>query len=180
MTSPDNTKITLFSGDWLDVIKEENREYMVRKICTGIAIIIALNKKNELVLTEQYRVPAGSRVLELPAGMVGDTPEFRDEAPIDTAKRELLEETGYEANSMIQVAEGPISSGISSEVMTFFYTDDIAKKGVGGGDETENITVHTVSLEDVETYLLQQHSQHGVLIDPKVFIGLHFARKLSV
>ncbi len=50
---PNPSKQILFSGDWLDVIREKDREYMVRKICTGIAILIAINERGELVLTDQ-------------------------------------------------------------------------------------------------------------------------------
>lgn len=170
-----NPKHTLFSGDWLDVIREEDREYMVRRICTGVAILIAINDQGELVLTEQYRVPAHSRVLELPAGMAGDELGKEHESTKQAAKRELWEETGYESESLLQVAQGPISSGISSEVMTFFYTDKIRKTGKGGGNESEDITVHEVPLTEIERYIAKQAAQ-GVLIDPKLYIGIHFAR----
>lgn len=170
------SKETLFSGNWLDVVHEQGREYMVRKICTGIAIIIAINDDGKLILTEQYRVPVHGRVLELPAGMAGDEVGKEDERVIDAAKRELLEETGYEAATIRQVAEGPIFSGISSEVMTFFYTDDIKKIGEGGGNESEDITVHEVPLEEVEVYISQKEAD-GMLIDPKLYMGLYFASK---
>lgn len=75
----------------------------------------------------------------------------------------------------MQVAEGPISSGISSEVMTFFYTDNISKTGDGGGNESEDITVHEVPLSDMDAYINKQEA-NGMQIDPKLYIGLHFAR----
>lgn len=175
---PNQSKDNLFSGNWLDVIKEQNHEYMVRKICTGIAIIIAVNDKGQIILTEQYRVAAHSRVLELPAGMAGDEQSKEQETVIEAAKRELLEETGYEAATLKQVAEGPISSGISSEVMTFFYTDNIIKRGKGGGVGSEDITVHAAPLDKAEKYLHKAANENNLLIDPKLYIGLYFAHKL--
>ena len=173
---PNIDKKIVFTGDWLDVIQEQDREYMVRKICTGIAIIIAINDRGELVLTEQYRVSAHGHVLELPAGMAGDEPGKEQETLMEAAKRELLEETGYEAATLEKVTEGPISSGISSEIMTFFYTDTIKRTSTGGGYESENITIHMVPLTKVESYIMQQ-AGNGMLIDPKLYIGLYFARK---
>lgn len=173
---PSAEQKTLFSGDWLDVVQEQDREYMVRKICTGIAIIIAINDRGELILTEQYRVPVYGNVLELPAGMAGDEPGNEQETLMEAATREFLEETGFEAAALQQVAEGPISSGISSEIMTFFYTDNVAKTGASGGNESENITVHEVPLTEMESYISQE-AANGMLIDPKLYIGLFFARK---
>jgi len=166
-------KEVLFSGDWVNVIKEQDREYMTRNNCTAIAIIIAVTDDNELLLTEQFRVPVGGGVLELPAGMVGDEPNMENESAVDAAKRELLEETGYEALEIKQVAKGPISSGISSEVMTFFYANKVRYVNEGGGTENENITVHKAPIAKIESYI-EEHSH--LQLDPKIYIGLHFAR----
>jgi len=171
-----STPETLFSGDWLDVCRAEGREYMVRKICTGVAIITAVTDQHELILTEQYRVPVQSRVLELPAGMAGDEKGKEQESIEEAAKRELLEETGYEALELIKEAEGPISPGISSETMTFFFTQKVVKRHAGGGNESEDITVHTVPIHRIHEFM-DEARQRGIMIDPKICMGLACASR---
>ena len=46
---------------------------------------------------EQFRKPVTARVIEIPAGLVGDEKEYREETLADSARRELLEETGFQA-----------------------------------------------------------------------------------
>lgn len=167
---------TLYEGDWLELRYAQGREYMVRKRATGIAIITAVTDAGELVLTEQYRVAVGAPVLELPAGMVGDEPGRGSETILEAARRELLEETGFEATVIQPIVTGPISSGFSDETMSFFYTDAIVRKHAGGGDETENITVYTAALQGID-YYLEAARQKGMLIDPKIYIGLYHVRQ---
>jgi ADP-ribose pyrophosphatase len=174
-----NKSSRIYEGEMLDVYRKGNREYMVRKSCTGVVVIIAVNDEGELILTEQYRTSVDKRVLELPAGLVADTSERKNETLEEAAKRELLEETGYEALAIRQIAEGPISSGISNEVITFFYAEHLIKKHEGGGDSSENITVNKTSLQDAERFIAQKMAENKLLIDPKLYIGLYFARKYA-
>ena len=67
--------------------------------------IIAITKNNEVVLVSQYRHGVEQVLLEIPAGVMD--PE--DESLLQTAKRELLEETGYTSENFIQV--GKVSIG---------------------------------------------------------------------
>ncbi len=165
-----------FSGEWIDLIVEGRWEYVVRKRCTGIVIIIAITDQQEVILTEQYRVPLGTSVLELPAGLVGDEAAFRNESLADAARRELLEETGYRAGEMTALSAGPISAGLCSEIVTFFLARQLQKEHAGGGDETEDITVHTVPLAGLEDFL-QAARKRGLLTDPKIYAGLYLAQQ---
>ncbi len=63
--------------------------------------VVCLTPDNRLVLVEQYRHGAGVTVLELPGGMM----DPGDEDPLVTARRELLEETGYTAAAMQPVCK---------------------------------------------------------------------------
>lgn len=165
-----------YCGDWLDVRCEQGHEYITRKRCSGIVIIIAVTDADELLLTEQYRIPVGKRVLELPAGLVGDEDGKAHETEEEAAKKELLEETGYEAGNLRKVTAGPITSGISSENLSFYYAGKIRKVNGGGGNDHEDITVHRVPLLELESYM-RKCAAGGMLIDPKIFIGAYFAAK---
>jgi ADP-ribose pyrophosphatase len=113
-------------------------------------------------------------VIELPAGLVGDTSSLRGE-PLETAaRRELIEETGYETERMVELAAGPIAVGVSSEVVTFFHAQGIRRVGAGGGDDTEDITVHLAPLADLRGWLAEKQ-RAGFLVDPKIFAGLYLA-----
>jgi len=136
-------------------------------------LIAAVTPEQNVILVEQYRIPVGARTLELPAGIIGDEPGESDESHAAAARRELLEETGYEAEEMEEVVSGPSSSGLTSERVTLFLARNLKRVGEGGGIENENITVHEVPLSNVHTWLVAK-AKTGVLIDPKVYAGLYF------
>jgi ADP-ribose pyrophosphatase len=112
----------------------------------------------------------------LPAGLAGAGARPAGEPLEAAARRELVEETGWDATALERVAAGPPSAGVTSEVVTFFRARSLAKVGAGGGVEGEAITVHEVPLEGVEAFLAAREAA-GVLVDPKVWAGLLFARR---
>ena len=75
-------------------------------------MIAAVTDDERLSLVEQYRIPMQCRVLDLPAGLVGDDPGTAGEAMIDAARRELFEETGYEGTDWHFAVSGPASPGL--------------------------------------------------------------------
>ena len=163
---------TLGQGKYLRLISDHGWEYVVRPHSTGVAVIVAVTAERRLILVEQPRVAVHSQVIELPAGLVGDTAAARGEPLATAATRELLEETGYEAERMVELAAGPIAVGIGSEIVTFFHAQGLRRTGPGGGDETEQIVVHEVALPELAGWLAAKR-QGGVLVDPKLFAGLY-------
>ncbi len=105
---------------------------------------------------------------------MGDTVAWRDEAMIDAATRELIEETGWKAATMIPLAESPTAVGLSSERLTFFLARDLTKVGPGGGDQTEDIIVHEVERPALAAFLAGKQKE-GLLVDYKIYAGLHLA-----
>jgi ADP-ribose pyrophosphatase len=87
----------------------------------------------------------------------------------------LLEETGYEADTMEQVAEGTPSAGITDEVISIFLAGGLKKVGKGEGDGSEQITLHEVPVPEVEAWLKEKR-RAGILVDLKVYSALYFAR----
>lgn len=162
----------LYEGKYLRLLCHENWEYAERKDCSGIVFILAVTPDRKIVLCEQYRVPLGQTIMEIPAGLVEDKTEFANETFEEAARRELFEETGYEAGKMMLLFKGPTAPGSSSAVVHFYFTNEIRKVGPGGGDETENITVHEVPLKTADKWL-QEMEGLGKMIDPKVFAALY-------
>jgi ADP-ribose pyrophosphatase len=162
-----------WEGKYIRVVKCGRWEYVERVHTSGAVVIVAVTSERNLILTEQYRVPVANRVIELPAGLAGDVAGHESEELSTAARRELLEETGYEAAEMIRLAWGPPSAGLSSEMVTFFRATGLRRVGSGGGDSHEQIQVHEVPLPDVRHWLVKRAGE-GVLIDPKVYVGLYF------
>ena len=164
---------TLYPGKFLARVKEGHWEYADRTNATGAAIIVAVTEEQKLLLVEQYRIPVHARTVELPAGIIGDEPGSSDEAQAEAARRELVEETGYEAGQMEALTHGPASSGLASETVTLFRASKLRRVGAGGGVAHEDITVHEVPLADVHAWL-EAKAKSGVLVDSKVYAGLYF------
>ena len=165
----------LYRGQFLQLKRHEGWEWVERVNCTGVVMILAMTGDNKVVLVEQYRIPIGASVIEFPAGLVGDVAGAGEDL-VEAAHRELLEETGYEAGALHYLAEGPPSAGLSPETISIFLAKDLKKRGPGGGDATENIIVHEVDWNEIDSWLKGKKDE-GCQIDPKVYAGLYFLAK---
>jgi ADP-ribose pyrophosphatase len=165
-------KRTIWQGDYLRLVVRGTWEYVERTNITGIVAMVAVTDDRKLVLVEQYRIPVGRNVIGLPAGLVGDVPSQADE-PLEAAvRRELLEETGYQADHVERLFDGAPSAGLSNETLTFFLATGLTKVAAGGGDETEDITIHEVPLDGVVEWLFARQ-RAGATIDAKIFSPLY-------
>jgi ADP-ribose pyrophosphatase len=173
MTSGNDAEI-LFEGDYLRLLRRGKWEYVQRIKPSGIVVLVAINEEGELLFVEQLRPPLGRRVIELPAGLVGDIEGDEDEEMETAARRELLEETGYQAGELEYLTAGPISAGLSTEVITVYLARDVKRVSAGGGDDSEDIAVHAVPLREAADWL-RAKERGGTAVDAKVYSGLYFA-----
>lgn len=167
----------LGTGKFLRLLNVDGWEYIERRNSTGIVVIIAVTDDACLLLIEQLRPAVARKVIELPAGLAGDIAGQESEALTIAAERELLEETGYTAKQMEFLGEGPPSAGQSTEVVTLFLATDLKRKSAGGGDESEDITVHKVPLSKAARWLAEREASSECYVDPKVYSGLYFAHR---
>jgi ADP-ribose pyrophosphatase len=166
----------LAEGRFIRVLSRSGWEWVERTNTSAAVVIAAVTAERQLVLVEQYRIPLGRRVIELPAGLVGDLAESKEEEIVEAARRELLEETGYKAQSIDYLYDGPSSSGLTNEVFTLVLAKNVEKVGPGGGDATEDIRVHVVALDEIDTWLASKR-RAGMMISPKIFSALYFVTK---
>jgi len=162
---------TLCSGRYLRLVKRGRWEYAERTNASSAVIVVAVTPEDKVVFVEQYRVPVQCASIEMPAGLVGDLGEI--ESVETAAARELIEETGWEAERIEFLMSGPSSSGMSNEMIAFVRAHGLSRVGEGGGDESENIRVHEVPRAEVAPWLAGKLAE-GYSIDPKLYAGLYF------
>ena len=122
-------------------------------------------------------VRVGARPL-LGPGLVGDEPEFDGEDIADGARRELMEETGFDAADMQHLFDAGTSAGLTGEVPSFYLATGLTRVGPGGGTDSEDITVHVVPLADVPAWLDDCRTA-GKVIDAKIYSALYIASQVN-
>ena len=108
------------------------------------AVVLALTKKQEVVLIKQYRHGAQGVFWEFPGGVVEE-----DENPIDGARREMLEETGYTVSNLIEVGRFYPNPSLQTNLMYGYLAYDAEKTDIQKLDEAEEIEVHLVPLDEL-------------------------------
>ena len=161
----------VWTGRHLSMANRDGWEYTIRNSRKPSVGIVAITDDRRIVLVEQFRPPVNSTVIELPAGLVGDLAESENESLLESAERELLEETGYRAAKWTQLIAAYSSPGLTDESIVLFLAEKLTKTGIGGGDAGERILVHEVPLDQVATWL----SSRGGRADLKLLAGLHLA-----
>jgi ADP-ribose pyrophosphatase len=127
--------------------------------------ILPLIGKDKIVLIRQFRFPINKEIWEIPAGKLdkGEKPEIG-------AKRELKEETGYEARELKKIGEFYLSPGYSTEYMYLFLAKGL-KKGEQGLDKGEKIReVKIFSRKEVLKMIKTRK-----IVDAKTILALFFS-----
>lgn len=173
-------KETVWEGAYLRGIRiayldskgaQRHWEAVERVNCNGVVAVVPVTERREIVLIRQFRPAVNNYVIEFPAGLNDKGEELKD-----AASRELLEETGYKAKEMIFLDAGPLSSGLSSEIMTVFLARGLEYTGAGQSDETEDIEVLKIPLGNIYETLLR-FAENGNFIDLKISGLIELAKK---
>lgn len=173
--SEGNEPRILAEGRFLRLAVRDGWEFATRQRgVRAVVAIVAITDAREIVLVEQHRRSVERRVIELPAGLVGDEPGHEHEPIADAARRELLEETGFDAREWRHVGGGPPSCGMSDEVVDIYLATGLSRIGEGGGVAGEDIRVHVVPLAEADAWLRARMAE-GLMVDPKTWAGLFFA-----
>jgi ADP-ribose pyrophosphatase len=134
------------------------REYVLHP---GAVMMLAFVDEGTILLERQYRYPKQRHFIELPAGKLE-----AGEEPLSTAKRELIEECGYEARQWRHVTTIDPSIGYSNEVIHLYAARDLhhvgAKLDVG-----EHLETFEAKLADALEWV-----RDGIITDTKTTFGL--------
>ena len=172
MSDAEEAKV-VYEGRYLRMVVQGHWEYVERTHAGGLAaIIVAVTPDDRVLFVEQYRIPLGRKTIEMPAGLVGDVDA--DESIERSAIRELEEETGWRAAHADVLLVGPTSAGLTSERIAFVRATGLEKTGDGGGDATEEITVHAVPRAQAPEWLARK-GREGYALDAKLWAGLWLA-----
>jgi ADP-ribose pyrophosphatase len=169
----DADPVTLYAGRHLSLVARGRWEFATRRVNQPAVGIVAITDDDRVLLVEQFRVPVQQKVIELPAGLTGDTGGAADESFVEAAKRELFEETGYEAARWTELGRGYSTPGLSDEEIVLFLAEGLTKRGQGGGDGNESITVHEVPFDGILGWL----AKRGAKADLKLLAGLYVAHE---
>lgn len=126
----------------------------------GSAVMMPVDEKKRILLVRQFRLPAKRYLWELPAGTLDP-----GEKPLQTAKRELVEETGYRAKKWKKMAEFYPSVGFLAEKMTIYLATELTA-GEAKPMDDERIQIKWFTAKEVEAMLL-----NGKIMDAKTNIG---------
>jgi 8-oxo-dGTP pyrophosphatase MutT (NUDIX family) len=130
----------------------------------GAAAMVPLLNNQEVVLIKQYRHAIREFIWEIPAGTLD-----AGESPLNCARRELVEETGYSADEWHQLATITPLPGCSDERIHIFLASDL-KPAEQHLDDDEMLNVHTVKFNAALQMILA-----GEISDGKTISGLFLA-----
>ena len=136
----------------------EIKRSVVRHI--GSAVMMAVDEKKRVLLVRQYRLPAGKYLWELPAGRLDP-----GEKPLQAARRELIEETGYRARRWTRLASFWVSPGYVQERMTIYLATDLTA-GEATPMDDERIETRWFTRKEIAGMI-----QAGKIEDAKTMVG---------
>lgn len=121
--------------------------------------MVAITDDNKFLLIRQYRHGVRQTTVEIPGGMVDP-----GEKPFESAKRELLEETGYKASEWKKIGEVHPNPAIMSNTCHTFLALDCKKVSKPDFDGTEYIETSSASIEEVRNLIIDGVITHSLVI----------------
>ncbi|MDK2123446.1 NUDIX domain-containing protein [Parachitinimonas caeni] len=157
----------VYQGHWLKVQQDHItlpdgssgvREYVRHP---GAVAVLARLPNGELLLEKQFRSALRRSFIEIPAGKIDP-----GEAELDCARRELQEETGYQARKWVRLGAADACIGYSDERIVYYFADGLTE-GERQLDEGELLEVFSLPLPTVMAL-----AQNGDISDSKTIVGL--------
>jgi ADP-ribose pyrophosphatase len=138
-----------------------------RDIKPDFVVIVPRLKNGDMLLERQYRHQIKKYMYEFPAGMIEP-----GEKPMDAARRELGEETGYKANKLRFLFKVYWAPGSSTHRALFYYAERVEKGGARRLDKTEIIRMLEVSEKKLEGMI-----RDGRIVDTKTLLAFLYYKR---
>ena len=134
----------------------------------GNVIVIPILDDGRLVLVRQYRYLGEKNSIEFPGGGIG-----KDESSTDAAKRELLEESGYNTENLIKIGAFEPSVGVIKDLSHVFIANELNLQQEPKSDEMEKTEVIIRRVDEFENMIKQ-----GEIWDGQVLAAWALAKEL--
>ncbi|MCG9581013.1 NUDIX hydrolase [Vibrio tubiashii] len=168
----ENTTKTIHSWKRISLVEESILLPNGKKIAhttishPGAAVILPIDENGHIIVINQYRPSLKKWLLELPAGTL------ESDEPIELcAHRELEEETGYSAKSMVSLGQVTPLAGFCDEIQYLFVAKQLTQTKRYQCDEDEVIDVLSLSVEQLEQKIID-----GEITDAKTIACLSKAK----
>lgn len=168
---------TVYSGKILTVHKDTvtlpNGVEAFREVVrhSGACCVVAIDGEKNILLVRQFRYALNKELLEIPAGKL----DVVGESPLDAAKRELFEETGFKAGSWVDLGTIYPSPGYCDEVIYLYAATELVKEGGLHLDEGEFLQVEKYSLDEIFEDIL-----YGKIRDSKTICAILKVKMLII
>lgn len=155
-----NSHITVYSKK-LQLPNEKIVDWTFTSKKDAVGVVAVLENDN-ILLVKQYRPAIEKDILEIPAGLLEE-----NESPMEAARRELEEETGYQAVKLEKICEYYSSPGVSESKFYLYYTEEVIR-GAQNLDEDEFLEIEEIPLKSINI---------STLLDAKSILAIEYAKK---
>lgn len=121
--------------------------------------VLPITPENKIILVEQYRHGVNEVTLEIPGGMVDP-----GEQPLEAAKRELLEETGYTSEEWDSLGKASSNPAIMTNFTHLFLAKNCMPEAEPETGQFEDITVHMIPLEEFWDWVRRGTIHHSIVL----------------
>jgi len=142
--------------NWIYASRKDDQTLESKERADAVVIVPIIHKRIDthlgyydyyhLIMTSEYRVPIMDRELGFPAGLIDG-----NEDPVETAKRELKEETGLDLKEVIHVSPVTYSSaGITDEAIIYVFCEADGDLTINNCEASEDIEIKVITDKDLK------------------------------
>jgi ADP-ribose pyrophosphatase len=156
---------SLVQGSFSDPLGNDfTRTYVSSPGAVGVVALLGEKSARQVILVNQYRPPFNEKTLEIPAGMR----DKHGEDSVVTARRELEEEAGFTAGTLLSIGSHESAPGISNARVDLFLATDLVETKVDRhGPEEQFMTIRYIAFNETLEMI-----KRGEITDGKTIIGL--------
>lgn len=136
--------------------------------------VMAMTKDQQIIVIEQFRHGTGEITIEIPGGMVDD-----GEEPVEAAKRELVEETGFTPREMIPLGKCRPNPAIQDNWLYHFLAVDCEKTHEVEFDSTENVVTRLIDFVEFSDLIATEQITHSAVLVAFLKSQIHLQKNLE-